>query len=114
MKNVHARLRKNEDWRSYASDSTNKKDNHVNDPNNLSPFYGHLDLIKGFFIDPMHTVYPGNYGRRLVGFVEKKAEGKLSTQQLKQVDARILLFQKCKPAEFDRKLRPLTTCVNKY
>jgi hypothetical protein len=33
---------------------------------------------------------------------------------LKKVDDRILLFQKCKPRDFDRKLRPLSTSVNKY
>jgi hypothetical protein len=114
MKNLHAPLRTTRDWKSYASDKTNKIDNHVNDAKHLSPFYNRFDLVKGFVIDPMHTVYPGNYGRRIIGFVEVQAEGKLGSTQLKQVDAHILLFQKCKPMEFDRKLRPLSTCVNKY
>ena len=62
----------------------------------------------------MHTVYPGNYGRRLIGFRSEIKEGKISVALLKKVEDRILLFQKCKPWDFDRKLRPLSTSVNKY
>jgi hypothetical protein len=64
--------------------------------------------VRGFALDPMHTVYAGCYGRRIQGFRSERGEGKLSSNQMQRIDKRILLFQKCKPSDFDRKLRPLS------
>lgn len=115
FKRTEAPLRKDEDFLTYYSaKSKNVEDNHCSDRVRPSPFYDLLPIVRGFAIDPMHTVYPGNYGRRLIGFRSEIKEGKISVAQLKQVDDRILLFQKCKPWDFDRKVRPLSTCVNKY
>jgi len=68
-------------------------------------FYGFYPFVKGFAINPMHTVYPSAYGRRLIGFRSEVNEGKLSQLLLNQLDNRIPFYGQRKPWEFDRKLR---------
>ena len=67
-----------------------------------------------FVIDPMHTMSAGAFGRRLRGITLKASEGKLEVAELKQADYRINMFRGCKPYEFERFLRPLTSSVKKY
>ena len=100
-----------DDWLTYYSDCRkNEEDNHCKDAGRPSPFYGFYPLVKGFAIDPMHTVYAGAYGRRLIGFRSEVNDGKLSQLLLNQLDNRILFYGQCKPWEFDRKLRSFSSC----
>jgi len=71
-------------------------------------------MVSGFNLDPMHLVFAGGFKRKLKGIVSVTTEGKISPDKLASVDQRLKLFERCKPAEFDRKVRPLSTCVDKY
>jgi hypothetical protein len=77
MKDVNAPPRLEADFLKYFS---NKKpvdayDNHCQDNVNPSPLYGKFPLIKGFAMEPMHTVYGGCFLRWLTGLVSERLEG---------------------------------------
>lgn len=115
MKNTDAPLRTDEDFLSYTSDKR-EEDQHLLDPiNDISPFVSiDFPMVSGFSRDTMHTYYVGAFRRRLKGLVSLTTEGKLSSAKLAEVDARLRLFESCKPMEFDRKLRSLSNCVERY
>jgi len=56
----------------------------------------------------------GNYHRRITGWIHQRKEGQLSALLQTRIDQRLQLYGLCKPFEFDRKIRPISTCVNKY
>ena len=76
MKNVNASPRTNEDFLKYFSTAEkNVCDNHCKNKEKPSPFYGRIDLVKGFVMEPMHTVYGGAFLRWLNGIVHERCEG---------------------------------------
>ena len=90
-------------------------DDHVTNLNDRSPFLEkNLNMVSGFPIEPMHTLYACCLGRLLKGIVDVKNDGKISNNNLSLVDERLKLFKKCKPFEFDRHVRSLKNCVNKF
>lgn len=105
--------RVDEDFYTYCK-SDIVEDEHIINFNDLSPF-SEIDfkMVSGFIIDSMHTVY-GAFSRRLKGISSVKHEGKLKVELLAAVNARLELFAKCKPLEFDRTVRQLTKSVNNY
>lgn len=62
----------------------------------------------------MHTLDHGAFGRAITGLAYEKNEGKLGVNSLRKVDHRIKLFAKCKPYEFERKLRILSSNAKQY
>jgi hypothetical protein len=70
-------------------------------------------MVTGFSLDSMHTML-GTVKRALEGIVFYKHEGKLPTEKLKVLDDRLDIFKLCKPLEFDRYVRSLTTSVSNY
>ncbi|KZS01800.1 Uncharacterized protein APZ42_001432, partial [Daphnia magna] len=106
--------RLDEDFLPYCVDD-DCVDDHVASVHDVSPFYDFgFPMVSGFVIDPMHTLTAGAFGRRLIGIASVKSEGKLKSSHIAEVDNRIRLFKACKPSEFDRYLRSLTTCGTKY
>ena len=96
-------------------ESDESRDNHITNINDISPFVGlNVPMVTAFPIEPMHTMYACCFGRLLKGIVSVKKEGKISKNLLSLIDSRLRLFKKCKPFEFDRYLRSLKNCVNKY
>ena len=113
FRELNAPPRLDEDFADYCK-SDECEDEHIANPHKLGPFYEFgFCVVSGFVIDPMHTMNAGAFGRRLRGIVSKPKEGKLVSDQLKQIDFRIKMFQGCKLYEFDRFLRS-TPSVNKY
>jgi hypothetical protein len=112
---LNAPPRLDEDFLSYCADNDDCVDDHVAGVEDVSPFFDFgFPMVTGFIIDPMHTFTAGAFGRRLVGVASVKNEGKLKSSQLTEADNRIRLFKACRPSEFDRYLRSLTSCGNKY
>lgn len=113
MKILDAPLRTDEDFLTYFK-SKDCLDEHLLDPVNVSPFVNiGFPMVSGFGIDSMHTFDGGAFRRRLVGIASLTTEGKLDSKALVAVNERLKLFEKCKPAEFDRSPRSLN-CVEKY
>lgn len=114
FRELNAPPRTDEDFLTYTV-SDECDDSHLNNLNDLSPFIDlNFRMVSGFVIDPMHTFYAGCVGSRFQGIAYKTGEGKLSYSQLAQVDARLKLFELCKPFEFDRFLRSLVRCAKKF
>lgn len=113
---LDAPLREDAEFLTYFADDEGVSiDDHLPDHNDVSPLVDiNFPMVTGFVIDPMHTLYGGAFRRKLSGFVYSKNEGKLSGALLAKIDARLFMFQKCCPLEFDRFVRSLTQCVNKY
>ena len=88
-------------------------DEHVK-ATDVSPFKQiNFPMVTGFSLDSMHTML-GTVKRALEGIVFFKHEGKLPTEKLKVLDRRLDIFKLCKPLEFDRYVRNLTTSVSSY
>lgn len=113
LRETNAPPRVDEDFYTYCKSDT-VEDEHIPNVCDVSPF-SEIDfkMVSGFIIDSMHTVY-GAFSRRLQGITSVKHEGKLKVELLAAVDARLRLFAKCKPLEFDRTVRQLTISVNNY
>ncbi|EFX73111.1 hypothetical protein DAPPUDRAFT_325620 [Daphnia pulex] len=116
FKELNANKRIDEDFLSYSSDrNDNTEDNHFIDLVNPSPlFLFSYPIIKGFALESMHTLDHGAFGRAITGLAYEKKEGKLDVNSLRKVDHRIKLFAKCKPYEFERKLRILSSNAKQY
>jgi len=111
---LNAPPRIDEDFLSYCK-SDDCPDEHINGLHDISPFIKlNHPMVSGFSLEPMHTFFAGCAGGRLKGIAFKQNEGKLSSLQLSQVDQRLALFKMCKPLEFDRHVRSLSKCANKY
>lgn len=111
---LNAPLRLDEDFLLYMV-SDDCEDEHLLGLNDLSPFIDiGFPMVSGFNLDPMHLMFAGCFKRRLKGLVSVTTEGKMKGSDLASADARLKLFQRCKPAEFDRYVRPLSSCVDKY
>ncbi|KZS03094.1 Uncharacterized protein APZ42_034264 [Daphnia magna] len=111
---VNAPPRTDEEFLSYCK-SDDCPDEHLNGHEDLSPFLEwNFPMVSGFVVEPMHTFYAGCVGGRLKGIAGNPNEGQLSSSQLKQVDQRLELFEKCKPSEFERHVRSLSKCAKKY
>ena len=107
LTNVSAPLRKDEDFLSYHVNDFSR-DEHIPDPKDISPFVKiNFNMVSGFVIDSMHTVFEGAFSSRLQGLAFHPLEGKLTPRKLAQVEERIQYFKYCKPYEFDR-------CVGKF
>ena len=73
-------------------------DEHLKDPNDLSPFLKlNFPMVSGFAIDPMHIVIEGAFDQRLEGFVSVPGEGKLRSTQIAEANQRIKFFHLCRP-----------------
>ncbi|XP_045024703.1 uncharacterized protein LOC123469643 [Daphnia magna] len=111
---LDAAPRSDEEFLSYCK-SDDCPDEHLNGHNDLSPFLDlNFPMVTGFVVEPMHTFYAGCVGGRLKGLAYNPNEHKLSSSQLKQVDQRLKLFEKCKPLEFERHVRSLSKSAKKY
>lgn len=115
LRDLNAPLRTDEDFFTYTADD-DVEDNHVPNVADVSPFADvpQFGLVSGFIIDSMHTMQAGAFGRALFNLVHSKTEGGLSKKSLADIDRRLAIIKQCKPSEFDRHVRPLSKCVNKY
>lgn len=114
MRDLNAPRRLNEDFLKYVK-SDDCSDEHLLGLNDLSPFIDiNFPVVSGFSIDAMHTMYAGCLRRRLIGIVSLTTEGKLNSTSLAAVNTRLKLFEKCKPSEFERHVRSLSNCIEKY
>lgn len=126
-RDLHAPLRRDEDFFSYVKDdgdcptncgtkNCHCQDEHLLNLNDISPFteIENFPIISGFVIDPMHTLTAGAFGRKLEGIAHVPSEGKPDGASLGKINSRLELFSQCKPLEFDRHVRNFTACVCKY
>ena len=78
----------------------------------MSPFVAvNFPMVTDFTVEVMHTMYIGAFRRRLEGFTSGTSEGKLSTNQIKRINQRLLRFRTCRLYEFDRYVRQITNCA---
>ena len=56
----------------------------------------------------------GAFGRAVSSLVHDSTEGGLDKLRLAKIDFRLSIFEACKPMEFDRHVRSITKCVDKY
>ncbi len=97
FRELNAPPRLDEDFADYCKSVGECEEEHITNPHKLGPIYEFgFCVVSGFVIDPMHTMNAGAFSRRLRGSVSKPNEGKLGSDQLKQVDFRIKMFQGCK------------------
>ena len=114
MLDVDAPRRTNEDFLTYCV-GNDSIDDHLPKPEDESPFVKiNFPMVTGFVTEPMHTFFAGAFSRRLNGIVRKRHEGRVSTINSKKLEDRLKMFQKWKPCEFDRDVRSLVNCGEKY
>ena len=113
MKNVDAPFRCDEDFHTYHTNDISI-DEHITHPEIPNPFvdFG-FKMVSGFVIDTMHTVHLGALLRRLEGFAFKVLEGKLTDDQLSEIERRIEFFRHCRPYDFHRHVDKFSSC-SKY
>lgn len=111
---LDAPLRRDDEFLTYYRNEQSE-DDHLPSPEEVSPFT-ELDfpMVSGFVIDAMHTFFAGAFAQRLKGIVSLRHEGRVSTLKLNQIERRLTQFRKCKLYEFDRHVRGIVGCVNKY
>lgn len=111
---VNAPLRRDDEYLTYCI-SDDSVDKHLPNPADESPFIQlNFPMVSGFIIDPMHTFFAGAFSRRLNGIARKRHEGQVTLLQRQQIEDRLKLYKKCKPYEFDRYVRSLLNCGEKY
>jgi hypothetical protein len=119
IKELNANQRIDEDFLKYSSDKNdNTEDNHCSDLVNPSPFlpFGY-PIIKGFAL-VLVRVHAYTRPRRFRQSNHRsrlwKKEEKLDKNNLRKIDHRINLFAKCRPCEFERKPRILSSNARRY
>lgn len=114
MLDVDAPLRRDDEYLTYCV-GDESSDGHIPDPTDESPFLQiNFPMVTGFVIDPMHTFFAGALSRRLVGIAKHRYEGQVNLNQRTDIEARLKIFRTCKPYEFDRYVRSLLNCGEKY
>ena len=110
LRDTNAEPRTNDNFYTYCKSDENP-DEHIPNFYDLSPFSEiDFNMVTGFIIDSMHTLYVA-FSRRLQGITSIKHEGRIKAELLAAADACLLLFKKCKSLEFDRFVRQLSNSV---
>ena len=114
MLDLQAPLRRDDEFLSYCK-SDDSIDDHIPNPANVSRLndFGY-PMVSGFTFEFMHSFLAGAFSRRINGIALHRHEGQVSVLQRVKIETRLKELQKCKPYEFDRHVRSLVHCGQKY